>query len=265
MTQNVISANGQVLHQLCLQLQATKQFKTKISSHREFPDGSAITSMVARNKDRGISVLGDYFHHTSQHNHTPRIRISTKIRTRASGYRTLHQEYLNINDQNMIPAIVQKAVAALSYEPLDPANLPTPWQFGTDRFQANKVENTGWAGGGNRYKSIRMELNAVIYQVAVIGLVTIGRDGIISGEGISEPNATCWYLLDCVGFQGATFNLVSDGEVFYPTNRITNNMATIRLANGTGKDTADLRKTGLVDKEIVNAAIEAWVKVMVQS
>ena len=84
----------------------------------------------------------------------------------------------------------------------------------------------------------------------------------ISEAAINNPDQLCWYLLDCAGHSGAVFNVITDGEIFYPTNRVTDSTKTVRLADGSGKRTVDLKKAGPLDKDLIHVAIEEWVSKM---
>lgn len=98
---------------------------------------------------------------------------------------------------------------------------------------------------------------AAIQEVNVVSMVTIESDGKISDKHLSNPNENIWYHLNCVGLQGATFDLISDGEVFYPIVRYGNKRVTTVL---TPKASVNLEHASELDKQMIQLAIKKYME-----
>lgn len=246
---SVFANSGRVLHDLYLQLNALSDFVTHIDEMADFPFGEVIRHFTSRNKQKGVTIIGWHVGFDVQ----AEAYAMVKLRTRGSGYRTMHRSrLLTLAD---VSEVVRRGVEALSYVPLDPAVLPPPWTFSPDRYEV-AATRTGWFG---RKGGPAVKVNSVISLAEVIKVVTVGVDGVLSDVGIENPEQECWYLMDCEGHSEATFNIITDGEVFYPTTRVTQGTRTIRFSDGSKKKTVDLRRAGIADKELINRAIEEWV------
>lgn len=223
-------------------------FKTELDT-----SDVSLTKLHAFNKAKGVSVL------VSQNRtyHGGVTRAVVKLRTRGSGYRNLLRIRVTLDTQ--VDDVYETACEGLNYVPAEVGELPPPWVFSDQKYRVTK--RTGWYGR----KSIAwVEFNSVIAGLEVLKVMTIGRDHVLV-DTIGAPDQDCWYLFDCVGHTSATFNIISDGEVFYPVTRVTESTRTIRLAETSGKENVDLRKASIADKELVVAAIEAWVSRLLSS
>ena len=100
---------------------------------------------------------------------------------------------------------------------------------------------------------------------------------ILDANALSTPDVKPWFLMDCGGFQGACFSIITDGDVFHPSSRVTTTMLAsnlpsqaqpfydkrskrVRIVSNCDKRTVDLTKATSADKRLINAAIETWVE-----
>ena len=203
-------------------------------------NGSPAQVVTIKNQAKGISVIG-------RNHRTKSWAVAVvKVRTRGAGYRVILESYLT--GPEVVAAVLAKAEEALTLGQQQ-ILLPPAVPFGTKRWIASQDG---------------LRASNVIEWAKVIKLVTVETDGRVTDD-IHQPGNICWYLLDCYGTQGATFNIITDGEEFYVTDRLTNAMLqggkTIRVKLGTniGKASVKLDETSVADKELVNAVIEFWV------
>lgn len=203
-----------------------------------------VEQLSAINAQRGVSVI-------AKQRSSGRVDVSLKMRTHGAGYRKLngwiiHPQSIQSNQiDQTIQDIARAAVTALS---VIPGKEPDAWQFSSDRFVATLPDGT-----------IELQNNCVIARTNVIKIVAVASDRSVSDVNIHQPGIRCWYLLDCTGHAGATFNIISDGDVLFPVNRITPGTQKVRITYGSGKATANLARMNIIDKELVNTAISAWV------
>ncbi len=230
----------------CLQ-QHTDKFKVHINDYMDIDDSSyVIKSITAMNKEKGISIVACV-------NKVPGFQqvlthFTLKARTYGSGYRNLHSTTIySTTQQTEIDGFVQKAVNA--FESKNAKLLPSQWNFNDQKYviQQKKL-------------GTRVVLQSEMKEAEVMKIVAIDANAIVSDVHIHEPDNKCWYLLDCVGHAGATFNIISDGEVFYPVSRVLASTKTIRLTSYINKKTVDFKLMSAVDKELVLKAIDEWVQ-----
>lgn len=101
-----------------------------------------------------------------------------------------------------------------------------------------------------------------IKMARVVSLVTL-NDGFnrvnISQGRIQEPDTDCWFLMDCAGHRGATFNLITDGERFHPVARVNSQSRSVRIEKNVGKATVNADFMDAADQELIHMAIKSWV------
>lgn len=74
----------------------------------------------------------------------------------------------------------------------------------------------------------------------------------------NSPDLPAWFLLDCVGTMGATFNIITNGDDYYPVTRYNKIQ---RITDDTSpKNSIDLSNLGYYDKEIVEEAIRRYAR-----
>jgi hypothetical protein len=196
-------------------------------------------------KKSGVSIIGEGI--------GGRQNVKVKVRTHGAAYRNLASVTLWHAEQ--VNETIQKCLEAASYTPKDPGKLPEPYTFSDATFTVE--HRSGWYNGP---KLPTLRVRGVFGSIRVMGVAAIGEDWKLDFAGITEPDQECWYVLDCTGHSGATFNVITDGEVFYPITRITQNKPSARIATTSGKATVDLQDASAIDKEMVNKAIEVWTE-----
>ena len=93
-----------------------------------------------------------------------------------------------------------------------------------------------------------------IGSVRVVKVVAIDDDCRLIDA--NSPDLPAWFLLDCTGRLGATFNLVTNGDDYYPVTRYNKIQ---RITDHTSpKASVDLSNLGYYDKEIVEEAIRRY-------
>jgi hypothetical protein len=145
-----------------------------------------------------------------------------------------------------------RAKAAL-HRPSGSEYMPAPWKFLNQRFTRVKL----WHNAPSHIVRYMTQLA----QARVVCLVRVLPNHKITRDDAAMPGADCWFLLDCNGHTGATYNIISDGEVFYPVRRISSEKSWEKacLARSSGKGSVELTSMGTIDKELVQEAIKVWV------
>lgn len=115
--------------------------------------------------------------------------------------------------------------------------LPEPYQFRKDRFLVN----------GRRY--VR---TGVIASAELTNIVGIQNNAKIDVDMAAKPDEPVWFHFDCHGYAGATFDIITDGDVWYPINRKSHRVTTQMKP----KKSVDLSNMSVVDQEFLLAAIE---------
>jgi hypothetical protein len=209
--------------------------------------GTAITRFQAACDEKGVRIrvqpINTLYH----------VKISIKTPTRW----VIFDEFSNPRYRkapNVYEAGLEKfrrRAKSVLYRPTGAEFLPKPWKFHEARFQTITQQ---WHSGTTVAYKTEMRY------VRVMCVVRIMPDQSLSRDGVMEPGADCWFLLDASGVTGATFNIVSDGEVFYPVTRITNDdWKKAKITRSSGKRTVDVGNMGQADKELMQEAIRMWV------
>jgi len=109
----------------------------------------------------------------------------------------------------------------------------------------------------NTKGQLKWDTMAQIKACRVLAVVAIQDDGEISKQAIVDPTKKCWFHLDCLGFQGATFDLISDGEVAFSVQRY--GKQTISSSpHPHNKKSVNLDMLTTLDQQIITAAIEKF-------
>ncbi len=225
----------------------------KFEPFRRTDDDGILTAVVATNKIKGVNVTAVVSGGSNRH-----IVGTIKVRTTGSGYAIINR-FFHHDWQPVDPAAIEKTVTIacdlLDRPLLDVVTMPPPFEF--QKTQIEMEDGEQW----NRGKIRRAVINCQIRTVSIMKIVSVDRGGALSDE-ISLPDTICWYLMDCTSPSGATFNVITDGEVFYPTTRITTADKKARLSTHSGKQSVDLQKMGPSDKDAINAVIVDWIERM---
>jgi len=120
-------------------------------------------------------------------------------------------------------------------------NLPKPYTFRQDRVMT--VEHSS----GTRY--IR---TGAIAKATLAGIVGIQDNAKIDTEMAAKPDEPVWFHFDCEGYAGATFDIITDGEVWYPINRRSKRITTQMKP----KKSVNLTSMSIIDHEFLIAAIQ---------
>lgn len=83
--------------------------------------------------------------------------------------------------------------------------MPEPFQF---KIARSVVDAKG-----------RHTRNITISAATLLGPVGIADNAKISEDMAAVPDEPIWWHFDCTGPSSATFNIITDGEVWYPVNR----------------------------------------------
>lgn len=100
------------------------------------------------------------------------------------------------------------------------------------------------------------KITSVIAMCEVINVVGINGTAFPDASILSKPDEDSWFLLDCRNAVAASFNIISDGEVFHPVDRYNMYKITRKL---NPKKSVDLSKMCATDKKIVVKSIEKFV------
>ena len=103
-----------------------------------------------------------------------------------------------------------------------------------------------------------VSLSNQIDSCTVYGVVGLKEDGSITNDLniVAKPGEQVWFHVDCQSGTGATFDIISDGEVFYPIKRYGKQRVTSELKP---KSQVNLALMNKWDKIIVNKAIEIYL------
>jgi hypothetical protein len=121
--------------------------------------------------------------------------------------------------------------------------LPEPYRFRTDRYLAN----------GDRYYRI-----GAISSARLANVVGIQDSAKIDPDMVGKPDEPVWFHFDCLGYAGATFDIITDGEVWYPINRTSRRITTQMKP----KKSVDLTNMSVNDQEFLLAAIQDFAAKM---
>lgn len=176
------------------------------------------------------------------------VHTLVKLRTLAHGFRILG---LIRPEEPRYHDLIMEIVASASFG----LQAHTPYGFSDIDYE---IVPSSWGDQGLVGFKVRAKM---LFQTAmVIGIVSMDTDGMITDLGISVPDRECWYLLDCVAVSGGTFNIITDGEVFYSVARMTNHPIRTHVTTDSGKRTIDLGNASKLDRIIVTRAISEWCK-----
>ena len=97
-----------------------------------------------------------------------------------------------------------------------------------------------------------------IVATRVIGIVTLNSKGVVDLNAAAQPDADCWYFLDCIGPAGAVFSIISDTYCWYPINR-----RSLKISrNRKPKSSVDLERMSITDQELIKEAVEEYIGIL---
>ncbi len=202
-------------------------------------------SIVIANDEKGIRVIANYY---KIGNHS---EIYLKVKTNGSGYTTIKGFPRSPVFEMDLANIYEKAVQLLDSE--NPQPKFDAISFGSERFDKINMSHK-WS---KNKVMMAIGMRSVIKTARVVRIVSI--DGYVIVDSINIPDKECWYLMECTGHEGASFNIITNGDVFYPITRVTASVKKIKMALDSGKKTVDLTKTGDFDRSLILEAIHTWI------
>lgn len=141
---------------------------------------------------------------------------------------------------------------------IDATGYPRPCQFVPHTYQKEVYRD-----GHKKITKVSFTSDSQIKTVSVLSLVTINRGFNtvdITGAGIMVPNTRCWFLLECIGFCGAGFNLISDGQEFYPVERTSEHHTRTKICYDVKKATVSIDSINQADQNLIELAIAEWIE-----
>lgn len=92
-------------------------------------------------------------------------------------------------------------------------------------------------------------------------MVGVNDDGSIDEDTVAVPGKDIWYHMECANHLGATFDIITNGEVFYPIRRYGVKKLT---STKSPKASVDLNKMNIDDKAFIGTAIEQFTSEIVK-
>lgn len=170
----------------------------------------------------------------------PAVYIS--LRRNKGVYRQV--KMLALQNQNEIKNLLRDLAAVAANRS---SILPEPSTFDTGESIYEEISKTQFTMNN-------------LFSARVLGVVSIGADGIAAESNISEPDVEPWFAVDCLTPTRAVINVITDGERFYRIKlsramRFGKPIKT-RIDEQTQKARCPL---GPADKKLIQAAIANWI------
>jgi len=127
-------------------------------------------------------------------------------------------------------------------------NLPKPFDFKDKPLKARRHRSPLW--------TVSVHRECQITWVNVISIVGLDDKGVISKDQVMVPGEIPYFFLGCSAPSGATFNLITDGEIAYAVKRYNKHRVT---SEPHPKATVDLNKLSSQDKELIQIAIAGYL------
>lgn len=133
---------------------------------------------------------------------SPHVHVSAHIRLAAG-------KHFQNNTVEFIPKDLSE-LTEFRGAPADRAKitkkqLPNPFNFKKNRFIAKE---------GNKYAR-----SFVVAAAELLGPVGITENATVCEDMAAVPGEPIWWFFNCAAASSATFNLITDGDVWYPVNR----------------------------------------------
>jgi hypothetical protein len=172
--------------------------------------------------------------------HYPYSKVELFAKTPNGGWSSIASSFYGSED---FTAYIKEAEKIPAPAMISKDSLPEAWEFGGDALATN---SNGW-----------IYFNHEIQQCRVVSVVALKKDGSITkaAADVAKPNEQVWFHLDCQNALGATFDIITDGEIFYPIKRYGKQRIT---TNPNPKASVDLKSVTQMDKQLINLAIEAY-------
>jgi hypothetical protein len=174
--------------------------------------------------------------------HYPYSKVELLAKTPNGGWGSIASSFYGSSSLNNF---VQQAANIPAPIMITKDSLPEPWKFEAEAVVKND-NSRAWVYFNNEIQQCRVE-----------GVVALKKDGSITKAvaDVAKPNEQVWFHIDCANALGATFDIITDGEVFYPIKRYGKQ----RITDKTNpKASVDLKLMTEMDKQLVNLAIEQY-------
>jgi len=170
--------------------------------------------------------------------------VSVHQRSNAGGTNTVYDGGCNLQ------TAIDEADTLEPVVMLSKATLPEPFTFSQIPMQAVKRRFKG-----SDYTDLIIRRESQISFCRVEGIVGINDKGIVDTKQVYVPGETPYFFLDCVAYSGATFNLISDGDIAYGVKRT----GKPRICDDPSpKATINLNKLTSYDQELIQTLMAAY-------
>lgn len=171
--------------------------------------------------------------------HYPYSKVELLSKTPNGGWSSVSSSFYGGED---LSKFVKEADSIPTPTMITKNSLPDAWTFGDKVLSRDR----DWVSFNTEIQSCRVE-----------GVVALKDDGSITKAtaDVAKPNEQVWFHVDCQNSLGATFDIITDGEIFYPIKRYGKQRIT---NNANPKSSVDLKAMSSMDKQLINLAIEAF-------
>jgi hypothetical protein len=178
-------------------------------------------------------------------------RPHTTVHYRSEGGGTVKDDSWNYWSSDLQEA-VDHALKIPFVAKLSKTNLPEPFSFKDVPLVAVKRKNLS----NPNPPKVMVQRTGQIAWIAVKGVVGIDDKGVVSMDQVMVPGETPYFYLSCASPTGATYNLITDGEMAYAVQRYGKQRVT---SDPNPKSSVDLTKLTSQDKELVQIAITGYL------
>jgi hypothetical protein len=172
------------------------------------------------------------------------VHLGLRLRTEAGGLTS--ESICTLTDLSQIGRSAGEKVPSRIVK----QKLPEPFSFSKERWES------GREGAITGINHNWLHRQTMISSCCLIGAVGLTDNAKVSAEVATRPNERVWFHFDCYAPSGATFDIITDGEVFYPLNRRSKRVTT-KLAP---KSSVDLSKLSEFDREMLLVCIQRFVE-----
>jgi len=166
------------------------------------------------------------------------VHIEIRVRTKAGGM-TTNSRTLRIPDD--LSSVQNARGAPKNRKKITKLNLPEAYNFAQESLRQT---HGGW------------ERVTMLSWCRLVGPVGISDNAKVQADVAMQPGEEVWFHFDCTSPSTATFDIITDGDVFYPLNRRSHRITT----NLKPKSSIDLTQLSILDQEIFIRAIEQFAK-----
>jgi hypothetical protein len=173
---------------------------------------------------------------------SPHIHLQIRVRTKAGGFSS---GYFTVPAS--LSAVTNARGAPYKNNRITKSSLPKPFHFCQEKWVRTLTPANCLSG---------FERMTMMSSCTLIGPVGITSNAKVDSSVAQMPDEDVWFHFACQSPSTATFNIITDGETFYPVNRQSHRIST----NLSPKNSVDLTKLGVLDQEMLVEAIKDYVK-----